>query len=134
MPSHTEPTDERLAEVLVSSRTKGLVAKGRALGVGVRTLVRKLTSAVWAASRRRLDAYLLSRAARVYEVLADRAEEGDYKAIQLFLKELEAAAERARQPGADEGGPTEIVVEVVRPENKNNRSHAGKKRKPARDS
>ena len=90
MPSNKEPTDERLAEVLASSRTKGLVAKGRALGVGVRTLVRKLTSAVWAASRRRLDAYLLSRAARVYEVLADHAEEGDYKAIQLFLKELEA--------------------------------------------
>lgn len=122
MPSNKEPTDERLAEVLVSSRTKGLVAKGRALGVGVRTLVRKLTSAVWAASRRRLDAYLLSRAARVYEVLADRAEEGDYKAIQLFLKELEAAAERARQPGGE--GTVEIISEVVPPEN----SHKNKGR------
>jgi hypothetical protein len=122
VPSNKEPTDERLAEVLVSSRTKGLVAKGRALGVGVRTLVRKLTSAVWAASRRRLDAYLLSRAARVYEVLADRAEEGDYKAIQLFLKELEAAAERARQPGGE--GTVEIISEVVPPEN----SHKNKGR------
>ena len=123
MPSNKEPTDERLAEVLASSRTRGLVAKGRTLGVGVRTLVRKLTSAVWAASRRRLDAYLLSRAARVYEVLADRAEEGDYKAIQLFLKELEAAAERARQPGGGEGA-VEIISEVVPPEN----SHKNKGR------
>ncbi len=122
MPSNKEPTDERLAEVLASSRTKGLLAKGRALGVGVRTLVRKLTSAVWAASRRRLDAYLLSRAARVYEVLADRAEEGDHKAIQLFLKELEAAAERARQPGGE--GAVEIISEVVPPEN----SHKNKGR------
>jgi len=116
VPRKPKPTDERLAEVLASSRTKGLVAKGRALGVGVRTLVRKLTSAVWAASRRRLDAYLLSRAARVYEVLADRAEEGDYKAVQLFLKELEAAHERARQPGGGEGA-VEIISEVVPPEN-----------------
>ncbi len=129
MPRNKEPTDERLAEVLASSRTKGLDAKGRTLGVGVRTLVRKLTSAVWAAARRRLDAYLLGRAARVYEVLADRAEEGDYKAIQLFLKELEAAHERARQPGGGEGA-VEIITEVVPPENSHNHKGRNAKAKP----
>jgi hypothetical protein len=125
VPRKPKPTDERLAEVLASSRTEGLVAKARTLGVGVRTLVRELTSAVWGAARRRLDAYLLSRAARIYEVLADRAEEGDYKAIQLFLKEFEAAFERARQPGGGEGA-VEIVTEVVPPENthKNKRRNA----------
>ena len=87
---------------------------------------RKKKSADWAAERRRLDAELLARAEKIYKKLAAQAEEGDLKAMQLFLKELAEAEGRTRISGGVD--PTDITYDVVSPNNKNKRRDAKKKR------
>jgi regulator of protease activity HflC (stomatin/prohibitin superfamily) len=79
---------------------------------------RKSKYADWTAERRRLDAELLARAEKIYKKLAAQAEEGDLKAMQLFLKELaEADGRAASRAPAD--ADVEIISEVVPPNNKN---------------
>ncbi|HUU56346.1 MAG TPA: hypothetical protein VMW93_03290 [bacterium] len=135
MPRKPKPTDDELVAALADAATATLAEKAAALGLTEKQLRRRLTPEVWAAVRRRLDDDLRAYAALVYKTLAEKTKEGAVTAAERLSKEIGAAEERAVSGGgADEGGPTEIVVEVVRPENKNNRSHAGKKRKPARDS
>jgi len=133
VPRKPKPTDDDLVAALADPSTATLAEKADALGLTEKQLRRRLTPELWAAVRRRLDEDLRAYAPLVYKALAEKTKEGTVAAAERLSKEIGAAEERAVS-GGDEGGPTEIVVEVVRPKNKNSRSHAGKKRQPTRDS